>query len=101
MDELFSDLNKTKFGQDLGPETEFDLYLCMTLTFKVKLLNLAKIVITFLVMDIFDWHLDKITHMTKPTFLFLQVILKKSSVAPFAELPVCPSVYLFLYTCIN
>ena len=45
----------------LGPQTEFDLYLCMTLIVHVKLLNLhvAKILINLLVMDKFDWHLDK------------------------------------------
>ena len=46
---------KQHFGQDLlGPQTKFDIDLCMTLTVNVKLLYSAKSVTPFLVMDIFD-----------------------------------------------
>ena len=47
--------HKQHLGQDLlGPQTEFDLYLCMTLTVKVILLNSAEIGMTLLVIDGFD-----------------------------------------------
>ena len=50
---------KEHFGQDLlGDQAEFDLYV--TLTVKVKLLNLAKIAITLSIMDKFDWYLAEI-----------------------------------------
>ena len=48
-------LSKQHFGQDfIGDQTEFDLHFYMALTVKVKLLNLAKIAITLLVMNRFD-----------------------------------------------
>ena len=63
---------KEHLGQDLlGDQTEFDLYV--TLTIKLELLNLAKIAITLSIMDRFDWYLDKRTLMTQPKFWFLQV----------------------------
>ena len=37
----------------LGPQTDYDFDLYVTLTVKVKLLNLAKIVITLSIMDRF------------------------------------------------
>ena len=46
---------KQHLGQDLlRDQTEFDLGLDVTLTIKLKLWNLAKIVITLLVMYKFD-----------------------------------------------
>ena len=46
-----------------------DLEFYKPLTVQGKLLISAKILITVLVIDRFDWYLDKITLMTKPTFL--------------------------------
>ena len=45
---------KQHLGQDLWDQTEFDLDLYVTLTVKVKLLNLAKIVMTLPIIDRFD-----------------------------------------------
>ena len=45
MDGLSSDMDKTTLG---GDQTKLDFEINMTLTAKVKLLNLAKIVITLL-----------------------------------------------------
>ena len=40
-------LTKQHLGYDLGDQSEFDLYLYLALTVKVKLVNLATIEITY------------------------------------------------------
>ena len=55
MSGLYSDLDKATFGtRPPEDQTEFDHDHYVTLTVKVKLLNLAKIAINLLVMNRFD-----------------------------------------------